>query len=434
MIDLPAWRRVQPQQIKEIAWVVLGQAGVMIASLLTMKMLTAYLPPAIYAQVNLLMVAMIMPTWLLFAPLTQSCMRWYAQQREKGALGDLLRTTLTAYGLLTMAFVLIVAICLPVAQGQVVAGLKSLWLLWLALFLIEAWNALGLSIAGAARQRGRVALVSVVSAWARLGFTWIIIETWGPSIAGVITGNLCASLLVILYAMNPAISELRGAKHAEFRLPLLTEMLRYGLPFGIWSVFAWVQQYVDRYVLEFLIGGNTAGSYVAALQVVGIPFTISSSLISTFLTPIVYEVVGDGSESQRSHRANRVIGQFVAIFFIFGLCVIVLFGLFGREIMLFMTHHEYLVSRGVIVMIAIGALLNTAAQQLSLVLLAHNRSGLLVWAKTIPAIIGAPIAFELIAKGGLQGASISYFVNGLLFLLAMIMLIQRVRGQMVIAR
>src|SRR5690349_12703375 len=80
--------------IQEMSWVIVGQAGALVASLITLKILTSFLTPATYGQFNLMLVGTILPTWILLSPLTQALGRWYAAQKEKGELGRLLQTVL----------------------------------------------------------------------------------------------------------------------------------------------------------------------------------------------------------------------------------------------------------------------------------------------------------------------------------------------------
>src|SRR3954466_2824023 len=94
---------IRPAHFWEMAWVIAGQASAFIASLLTLKTLTSFLPPVTYGQLNLTLVATILPTWLLLSPLTQALGRWYSAEKEKGELGRLVKTVVVVHAIITIA-------------------------------------------------------------------------------------------------------------------------------------------------------------------------------------------------------------------------------------------------------------------------------------------------------------------------------------------
>lgn len=411
--------------LKEIFWVMVGQAGSMLATLATIKALTSFLPPATYGELNLLLVAMLLPSSLLLAPLSQAAIRWYPAQREKGALADLLWTTIPAY------------LAVSVASSAIGLGLLGLGLLdglgfqkivlglAISIFFVDSLISMGLSLASAARQRKHVALITVLTSWARLFFMLVGFKVFGNSLTVFLWGYFIGSAFILCYVGCMIFAEFKKAGRGKASGSLLRGMMSYGVPFGIWGGFAWIQQYVDRYLVEVTIDIATAGAYIASLQVAALPFNLAGGLLSQFLTPIIYDHFGDGSDVARMQSSGRILFKIVGLFILIGILTAVLYWAFGSWIMSFFTHKNYVLSSSILFALALGALSFNAAQQLTLLLLAQNLSHQLMWAKIIPGVVSIPIIWSLAKIFGVFGVSIGYLTVNLIYLLIVLILIKK---------
>jgi O-antigen/teichoic acid export membrane protein len=205
-------------------------------------------------------------------------------------------------------------------------------------------------------------------------------------------------------------------------------MLAYGFPFGLWSSFAWAQQYVDRYAVDALLGREAAGVYIAAIQVSAIPFTLVGAVVSQFLTPIVFEVVGDGRDPHRMRRAVSHVMRGAWWLAFAGALIVAIYFFAGQGLTALLASPSYGIPNAWLATLAAGALLQVWAQQLTVLLLAGNRSRLLLATRTSLGIIGIPIAWFMTSAWGMLGAVFAYVANSTLFLLAMALMIGRLFG------
>ncbi len=298
---------------KEGALVFLGQVGAFLGSLFSLKIMTHFLPREVFGQFNLLTIAMVLPGWILFAPLLHAAIRMYAQSRERMETPLLLRTALVVQ--LCLSGVVALVGLAVYSSG----ALDKTWIsppvfgLLLAQFLSDIWQAFGVGICGAARLRKRVAAISIFMTWSRPLFAVAFIAVMGPSVAAVLTADLLASILMLPIAYAPFLTTLRDGG-GWIRTDLLRRMIVYGAPIALWSVFAWGQSYVDRYVLQFNLGTSVVGSYAAAYQVATFPFIFCMGFLSQFISPIVFEIVGGGFDSTRLAVSRNFVHWNTSVF------------------------------------------------------------------------------------------------------------------------
>ncbi len=397
----------------------LGQAGALVASLATLKLLASVLSAATFGTFNLVLVATILPSWLFVSPLTQALLRWYAPHNEQGAVGDLLYTVFVANASVTTLVGLIASFPVFLAGSNPYGLERSETFLVIGIFLVESWSALALSVANAARRRGVVAAVSAATPWLRLLGMVVGIHLQGASLPTTLGGYLLGSIASVLYTISSLKSEVRRAGSGKFRPRLLKAMLAYGAPFGAWSIFGWAQNYADRYVVNAALGAATVGSYVATLQVASMPLNLLGGLLGQFLGPIVYQRAGDGTDSRRLDAAKSICTRMSVIFFLGGLPVVGLLAVGGSSLVRIVASERFVIDSGWICgLFALGALLAGVAQLLSLLMLAQGRSGAVLWTKVVPGLVGLPIVLVLTNALGLIGSAIGYALTALTFLLS----------------
>lgn len=400
----------------EARWVLLGQIGTGLGSLVGLKLLTQLLPKEIFGRVNLLEVALVLPGWLFFSPILQSAIRLYAPSREEGHLRFLLRTTVSLYFGVSVLVVVggLALITSGLLQGTRFSPLALT--LTLAIFVSSTWQLLGLGLAGAARLRKRSAALSVFTTWGRpLGAAAAVI-LFGPSLAAVLGGYLAASLITLPLALKSVRVAFDGKAGPWLHPGILNKLLAYGTPYALWSAFAWGENYAERYVLQFLLGAAAVGPYAAAAQVAALPFGFGSAFLLQLATPIVFERAGTGIEPARLASGRSVVQSSFKFFIGLGLLLVLGYALAGGWIMRLLTQVEYLVPRRVLVILAAGAFMQNLAQLLSMSVLAQNRTGALLWSMVIPGTLSIPLSLLWVRQAGMLGAALANAATSFLFL------------------
>ena len=385
-------------------------------SIVGLKLLTQLLPKEIYGRVNLLEVAMVLPGWLFFAPIMQAAIRLYAPSRESKNLGPLFRTILTLYFWVSL---LVAAVGLTLIHTGLFKGTNFTPLaltLTLAILLANTWQLLGTGISGAARLRRRAAGLSVFTTWSRPLCAGAFILLFAPSLGAVLTGYLVASLAMLAPSLKPVRIAFHERNTPWVQKEILAKLLAYGAPYAIWSAFAWGENYVDRYILQFLLGAATVGPYVAAFQVASMPFGFGAAFFLQLATPIVFERAGAGTEPMRLASGRAVVQSSVGLFAGLGILMIIGYALGGVWIMRLLTRADYVVSSGILTVLAVSAFAQSLALLLGTSVLAHNRPDVLLWAYLIPGTLSVPLSFLWIRQAGMLGAACANAATSFLFL------------------
>jgi O-antigen/teichoic acid export membrane protein len=411
--------------MKELFWVGFGQGISMLASILTIKFLTNVISLDTYGYYNLLLVAMILPSWILFAPLNQPLQRYYAGYKEDNRLSELAWTTTTSY--FWVSLFSLIAFNGAVFIGFIsYAGVDAISLHIASLiFVVEAWISLGNSLSSAARDRFRVSMTMTSVAVIRPLSILISAHYLGYTLSSIMLGYLASSVALLLYATRPLVETLKRPISSRFNVNLLKTMLRYGLPFGAWSLFAWMQQYLDRYVVESIVGAEALGSYVASMQTASLPFSIAGGLLAQLVTPVIYQMVGNGDDPVRLSEATSFIKKLSLVMAGLGVLVVTAYALFGNWFMNVLTSKAFAAPSSLIAILALSTLLTTIAQLMTLVLLANNSSGKLLIVKVLPGLASIPIMWILVSKFKLHGAAIGALLVSVVFLLLIIIVIKK---------
>lgn len=82
-----------------------------------------------------------------------------------------------------------------------------------------------------------------------------------------------------------------------FNSPGKREIITYAKNFSLWGIFAWGQTFFDKWFLNHYVGSSTVAIYAVYYQYGFYPFTIFSSLISQYITPIYFSKIGDSQSA-----------------------------------------------------------------------------------------------------------------------------------------
>ena len=390
---------------KEIGWVVAGQVAAIAGSVAALKVLTMILSPAVYGEVNLVVISCTLPTLVLLAPLTQSCYRFYAEHDERGTLPALLGTTVALQLGIVVVVGLGVAISLLLGDARRL-GVSPSTVGWgFVLFATDSGRNLCLTVAAAARRRTIVAAGFAADAWLRpLGaVAFALLDTRGsaPVLAGFAAAGICSLVPLSIWLA-------RNSAGFRFERKIVGDVARYGLPYGLWGIFGWAQAGADRYMVYHWLTRADVGRYVAASQVGAFPFSIAGAFVGQLVSPILFRRAGDGTDPRRVESAKKLLLAVLGLFLLFGIAAMALLWLAGPALLRLMTGGgEYSISRAVLITVSAGGLLFQMAQVCSSMFLIQKKSALVLWPKILGGITAVAAGVLIIPAWGLAGAALT---------------------------
>lgn len=293
----------------EMSWVLGGQAATLVAFVLSTKVLASYLGQVEYGRLALGMTVPIFLNQFLFGPLTVAAMRFYAPYEEKG----LVRTMVIGiFRFLWPAAAAMLALGLLISLGiSVRAGVSWGWLIIsMVLFgLFQGAQGVFNALQVAARRRASAAVHQALDPVMRLLLgtaAVLLVARRSEVVAAALAIGMAFVFLSQYYWFRrnlppghpPQLAQLRAIQKA---------LWDYGKHFVIWGPFTWGQLASDRWSLKLFHGDSAVGLYAVAYQLASIPSVIVAGAFAQFLSPIVFQRAGDGSNSDRMALSLRLI-------------------------------------------------------------------------------------------------------------------------------
>jgi O-antigen/teichoic acid export membrane protein len=379
-------------------WVGLGQAVAALAGLVGIRLLTSFVPPAVYGEVVLLLGIAALGTNLFCGPFQQAVLRFYPQAREAGRVGALRRQ---AGRVLAAAALLLGSVLLAAgAARSAVASFAAV----AALVAVDTWRTFESGLLNGERRQRDYMVRTGLDAWGRwlvaAGLAWFLGATAFHVLGGMLLGSGLANLLLSRRVVRGEAADGAGeAWAASWRGPFF----RYALPLVPLAALNWVFSMGDRYVLAAWWDMATAGVYVAAYGLASQPFIALNAVIHSTLRPVLYDAVARG-DAVKERRTLRVwVGVVVGSM---GLGWLAL-ALLARPVCALLLGARYQGAAALVPVIAGAYALQAVQQTFEIMLYAHGGTGRLTALQAVAAAVSLVLYVVLIPEGGARGAALA---------------------------
>ncbi len=289
-----------------------GQGTAVIGTLVGIRILTHALPPSVYGELALALTLATLAVYIIFNPLANACMRFYAPAQDKESLEHFFCATrsLTArFTAISISIGLIATTTLYFADLEAWAGLVLASLIY-TLFIGHC--AVFDGILNAARRRMIVAAHIGLAGWLRFGFAFLMVSLFGVSsdiaMAGFVIGSALTFISQRWFFQNRFLPS-GSYKAATSRIEVnewMHRLLTYAWPFIIWGSFLWGLSVADRWALGVFAGTETVGLYTVLFQVGYYPMVFLFTVVSQVATPVLFRRSGDASDPDKRNDAYAI--------------------------------------------------------------------------------------------------------------------------------
>ena len=386
----------------EAIWVVAGQALTAIGTLLGVRLLTQFLPPAQFGVVSLALGMSVLAGNLVAGPLTQAAIHFYPKYgaERRYELRDALLRCFRRF----IPWVVPVVLIGGVGYGLSGRGSPWLALLVLLLFTVECWRTSGLSLLNAARRQRRYGLWMASDAWLRpLAATAAVLLAGRVPAAALAAYVLVAAALCALWSRN-----IWPVRHPQ---PLPREQARaldsamwsYALPLIPLGLLAWVTTLGDRYIIGGVLNVADAGLYAAVYGLAYSPFMIVNGAAEQALRPVYQTAVSHHNHAHAARLLRLWLGTVAAV------CAlgVVLFGVGHELIARFLVSPAYRQAAWLMPWIALGYAIRAISYVFERVCYAYARTWRVLGIQVCGAVAALTITPLAVLAFGLKGAAIS---------------------------
>jgi O-antigen/teichoic acid export membrane protein len=303
--------------VRELSWVILGQGVAILGGLFGVRLMTGALTPEVYGELALGMTLATLGHQIIFGPLTNAFMRFFAPAHEAGKLGSFL---IAVRSLLTKTTLIVLIALAPLVVGcWLLSNLKWIELAVAAVVfsLFSFYSATLNGTQNAARQRSIVALHQGAGQWLRFLTAVGMICIFGMSSAVAMLGYALA-LLPILFSQFLffryrilSLARKEAKAHQEEIRRSSKQILHYAWPFTTWGIITWAHFASDRWALQIFHTTHEVGLYAVLYQLGFYPVGLLTGIVMQFILPILFNWAGDSSDHSRmskvAHLNNLVL-------------------------------------------------------------------------------------------------------------------------------
>jgi O-antigen/teichoic acid export membrane protein len=298
----------------EAFWVAFGAALSTLAGFVGVRLLTGVMVPEEYGKLGLAMSLAMSLRYSLGAMFRTGTARFYSVARDSASFvwyWRLLRkiSVLVCVGNLLAGALLFIVFY---AAGQS----ENAWMISLSVLTggLIVISGIGTGIQSGARNRKAVCWNQNLFNWGRFAFAFVLAVLFSGSALSALVGFLAAILLTLVSQYLFVRKELFPLMRSEGPVGKghSTGFFAYLWPLLISGVFIWIQLFSIRWAIRQFGSLADVGSYFAYYQIGFMPALVGSGFLITFLNPIFFSHVGDGSD-QKAQRKVRVINGRISV-------------------------------------------------------------------------------------------------------------------------
>ena len=392
--------------LKQLTWAAFGQIASAIGLIVGIRLLTEFVPPAVYGNVTILLGIGAFCYAIFHAPLFQASLRFYPDAQKRGQVG-LLRSTifdLAHKTLFPLAFLFVVG---GVSYGFYAGTSWWFGLLLAAILIVDVYKNLETGLLNAARKQRECALWNVAETWGRPICAIILVSRFQASAGLILFGYLCASLPIYCYFRLTGKLE-RGEvllTGSERRNDLLKEIYRYALPLVPAALIGGIYSLSDRYIVGGMLGLEQLGIFAAVSGLMARPFIIMCGIIEQSLRPLYFErVVAENGSGDGILRRWLLLAS--------GICVagLILVVVLRYQVINILLAAKYRSSVNLIPWLAVGYASYAISFIYENVFHAYNKTVAILKINIAMAILTVLVAMLLTYNFRLSGAAVSVTV------------------------
>ncbi len=275
---------------------------------------------------------------------------------------------------------------------------------WLVAFYVIAAN-FHSAVAQYIRAKGDTLLFSVggmIGTVLTVAFNILFLIVFRMGVLGYVLSVVVADVIMTLILFFAA----RLYRDIDFRYVdknKISEMLKYSIPMIPTTVFWWITNVSDRYMVSAMVSHEVNGLYSAAYK---IP-TLLTLICMVFMEAWQFSAVSENDEKERSDFFTSVFASYQGILFM-AASVLILFAKVATVILL---DQSYYASWQYIPVLSIAMAYSAIVNFLGSVYLVKKKSVMSFVTATVGAVVNVGLNFLLIPVFSAMGAAIATFAS-----------------------
>jgi O-antigen/teichoic acid export membrane protein len=410
----------------QLLWAVAGQAFLAAGTLGALKLAAFFSGPSGYGIYAIGLTVSGTMTMLVFGPLGQLVIRYFAASSEGAHQVEFLRYVTSAYlrlGAASLAIVTLGALVLATG-GQ--ANYAAIALLGGVHGLTAGSILLLVSAANSAGHQATVALAAMLDQSLRILALGLVVLAGNGEAGALLLASTCGASAVALLLLCGAMRRWFPASNSQRAAGGPTaspekNFSAYLRPFFAFVLFAAAGTYGDRYILQIYCGEECVGIFSAAYSIANGLIVAMSNMALQLIVPVVF--AGAGSDSGR--RATWLRNAGLA----FGAGIVACVGLslaFGDALVSLLASDRFAQSARILPLVLVGYGIFHFGQLFTVRGLIVEDSRRYILPKAIHAIVLVGLGIVCVPRFGVSGMAWALIAAAAIYL-ALIVAVNRVR-------
>lgn len=403
----------------ESMWVAVHKSGELVLMVVTLKLFTAVMGVELYGAYSLWLAAMLLVGHVVIVPVQQAFLRREHQALESAQIGH--DTAFLIRWFQVSGIVLVGVALLAGLTGRLPAGLQAATLVIAALgFVAERWRLCGVLQLENRRMRKEATLQDLGAIAVRGVVTVTVLIAFGRSQLLALACLAGTAAIFAVPTIRRMLRERTAAGAREQSGDLWRAVLAYGYPAGALMACQWVQNSSERFILGLRLDIASAGMYIAAYQICGVPFMWALAVLRSLLLPVAFQRSGYAEAPDGLWPAYRVLALGVVAYAGSGLLCLPLYYLFGDDAVRLIAGPEFVLSPVVLTTLALTRFLQCLGPLLEGFFLVRRDVSASLLYRLAASVVVVPACWFLIGRYGVAGAAAGVFLGAVVYVGGMI--------------
>jgi O-antigen/teichoic acid export membrane protein len=328
---------------KEGIWIIIGQVLSILGGFALLKVLTNNLDPTEYGKFSLSLTIAGLISLVFFGGINNGIGRYFSIAEDNEDVLDYVHASTKM-----LKFVSFIVLFVGFISILVLFFSKNYNWIWLIIFSIvfAIFSSYSSAISGfqnAARKRSIVAFHGFLDSWLKVGLSIIFFLFFGRISIIVMLVFATSSILVTLsqlFFLHQIKKKYKNKKN-QINHQWGKKIWSFSWPFYATNLFGWAQQSAGRWFLEEYSTKKDVGLYSVISQLGYTPIQTATSFLLTFLTPILFARMGDGTSLVQKENVRSLTNKLSLFALLLILFAFITTTFFHQQIFQVLVNHKY---------------------------------------------------------------------------------------------
>ncbi len=414
--------KINPDSVKELSWVFIGQGFNVGLSFVIVKILSG-MGPHDYGIYALVVTIAVFVGMTFYGPVAQGFIRFYYHYLEK-SLSNIFSSLIYKILILSSAIFLIISFLFFVLSSFINFSEPALFFLIAGIYVVlaklsEFFN----STLNLIRKRKENSLLQGAE---KAFIIFLLFSLLQMNVLNLIYVFISLSVAALIFSSTKFFvfkkflpKEIK--KDSSFtkttQFEMRTKLFIYISPFLIWGFSGWLQLNGEKWIINGLLTTADVGIYAVMLALVNALVIVPNNIISDFSSPIIFQQYADMSNKKNIDTGFHYIRLNMLIILFLTLFSTIITYLWGREIIILISSKNYTPYWYLLPLLCFGTGMFLTGQAQTVLGMALNLPKKYLVPKILIGILSIILNFALIKLIGINGVAYSVLLIGIFYVI-----------------